>query len=41
MQMGEKGTVSRVWWAKLNKTRHLETLDVEGRYIKMDFKEKG
>jgi len=39
--MREKGNACRVWWANLNKTRHLETPDVEGRYIKMDFKETG
>jgi len=39
--MGEKGNVRRVWWVNLNKTRHLETLAAEVRYIKIDFKEIG
>jgi hypothetical protein len=29
----------RLWWANLNKARHLENLDIEGRFNKKDFKE--
>jgi hypothetical protein len=38
--MMEKGNACKVWWANLNKTRHLETLEVGRRYTKMDFKER-